>query len=124
MAYDIAMDMSTGDLVLQNSDLLLIDNVERVAQQITITLRFWRGEWFLATADGVPYLEYILVKNPNANHIRQILIDKIMSVDGVQQVTDMDLNFDTHNRRLSVSYAAQTTYGLVTKREVLGYGRG
>ena len=71
--YDIAMGINTNDIVLDaDNSLFMIDNAERVAQQIVITLRFWYGEWFLDTSDGTPYLEYILVKNPNMSHIRQI----------------------------------------------------
>ena len=71
MAYDIAVDVNISDIVLtDDGDIMLIDNAERVAQQIVISLRFWLGEWFLDTSLGVPYLEYVLVKNPNINHVR------------------------------------------------------
>lgn len=72
MAYDIALNTANNDLVIKNNDLILIDNAERIAQQVLITLRFWLNEWFLDTRQGIPYLEYILVKNPNKNHIKQI----------------------------------------------------
>lgn len=120
--YDLAENIATGDLLINNGDLMIIDNAERVAQQILITLRFWYAEWFLDTTQGVPYLEYILVKNPNINHVRQILTEKILSVEGVQTLDSMTLDFDERNRRLYVEYAATTNYGLVTRREVLGYG--
>lgn len=122
MAYDLALDMSTGDLLVQDRDLLLIDNAERVAQQIQITLRYWYGEWFLNTENGVPYLEYICVKNPNLYHVRQILTEAIESVEGVESVTDMTLTVDAQNRQLYCEYEAETSYGLITQREVLGYG--
>lgn len=122
MAYDIAMNTSSGDLVVKNGDLMIIDNAERIAQQILITLREWSGEWFLNTADGIPYLEYILVKNPNEDHIRQILSEAILDVDGVQSITSMDLTFSRVNRSLIVEYEAITDYGLITERSVLGYG--
>lgn len=123
MAYDIAMDVSTGDIALKDNDILLIDNAERVAQQVLITLREWRGEWFLKTADGVPYLEYILVKNPNMAHVRQVLTEAIESVEGVKKCTELDLQFNRVLRTLSVSYEIETDYGLITRKEVLGYGR-
>ena len=62
MAYDIALNTANNDLVIKNNDLILIDNAERIAQQVLITLRFWLNEWFLDTRQGIPYLEYILVK--------------------------------------------------------------
>ena len=123
MPHDLAMDMATGDLVLHDGDVLLIDNAERVAQQILITLRFWLGEWFLDTKDGIPYLEYVLVKSPNLLHIRQIFTEAMEKVDGVKRVEEMNLVFDVKNRSLHVDYEVSTDYGLITRREVLGYGR-
>lgn len=123
MPHDLAMDMATGDLALRDGDVLLIDNAERVAQQILITLRFWLGEWFLDVQDGIPYLDYVLVKSPNLLHIRQIFTEAIEKVEGVQRVEEMKFAFDVKNRSLRVDYEVSTNYGLLTRREVLGYDR-
>jgi len=124
MAYDIAMDVNTNDIVLdEDGSIFMIDDAERVAQQILITLRFWFGEWFLDTTDGTPYLEYILVKSPNMNHIRQILTERIQSVEGVVAVLSMNLEFNRQERHLTVEYEANTNYGLVTDKVILGYSR-
>ena len=122
MAYDIALNIAKNDLVIKNNDLILIDNAERVAQQVLITLRFWLGEWFLDTREGVPYLEYVLVKNPNMSHIRQILTEKIQSVEGVKSIVSLDFDFRRVTRELYVDFEVDTDYGLVTERAVLGYG--
>lgn len=123
MAYDLAMNVQTGDLVVRNGDLMIVNNRERVAQQVLITLREWLGEWFLKTSDGVPYLEYILVKNPNEAHVRQALSEAIQSVEGVKGVTELEFAFNRILRTLTVSYEIDTDYGFITKKEVLGYGR-
>lgn len=123
MAYDLAMDVSTSDLTVQGGDLMIVDNAERVAQQVLITLREWLGEWFLKTSDGIPYLEYILVKNPNEAHIRQILTQAIESVEGIKDVTELEFAFNHVLRALNVAYEIDTDYGLITRKEVLGYGR-
>ena len=122
LAYDIALNIASNDLVIKNNDLILIDNAERVAQQVLITLRFWLGEWFLDTREGVPYLEYILVKNPNMSHIRQILTEKIQSVEGVKSIVSLDFDFRRVTRELYVDFEVDTDYGLITERAVLGYG--
>lgn len=122
LAYDIALNIASNDLVIKNNDLILIDNAERVAQQVLITLRFWLGEWFLDTREGVPYLEYILVKNPNMSHIKQILTEKINSVDGVNSIVSLDFDFRRITRELYVDFEINTDYGLITERAVLGYG--
>ena len=108
---------------MQGGDLMIVDNAERVAQQVLITLREWFGEWFLKTSDGIPYLEYILVKTPNEAHIRQILTQAIESVEGVRDVTELDFTFNHVLRTLAVAYEIDTDYGLITRKEVLGYGR-
>lgn len=123
MAYDLAMNVQTGDLVVRNGDLIIVNNGERVAQQVLITLREWLGEWFLKTSDGIPYLEYILVKNPNDAHVRQILTEAIENVEGVKKVTELEFVFNRILRTLTVSYEIATDYGFITKKEVLGYGR-
>ena len=123
MAYDIAVDVNISDIVLtDDGDIMLIDNAERVAQQIVISLRFWLGEWFLDTCLGVPYLEYVLIKNPNINHVRQVIAEAIMQVTGVSKVDRLDFDYDAPNRALSVIYEVETDKGLITRKEVLGYG--
>ena len=122
MAYDLAMNINTNDLILKDRDLLLIDNAENIAQGIVIALRFWLGEWFLDTKQGVPYLERVLVKNPNENHIRQVFTEAIQGVPGVRKVVEMGLYYSTVERALVVEYVADTVYGILTRKEVLGYG--
>lgn len=122
LAYDIALNIASNDLVIKNNDLILIDNAEQVAQQVLITLRFWLGEWFLDTRQGVPYLEYVLIKNPNMSHIRQILTEKIQSVEGVKSIVSLNFDFRRVTRELYIDFEVDTDYGLVTERAVLGYG--
>ncbi len=119
---DLALSAASHDLLIVNGDLKLIDNAERIAQQIGITLKSFLGEWFLNQKFGLPYLEYILVKNPNMNHIQAIFREKILDVPGVTKINKINLSLDRKNRALSVSYEAETAAGLLTKREVLGYG--
>lgn len=119
--YDLAMNINTHDLIVRDGDLMLIDNAERVCQQVKITLCFWYGEWFLDTNDGTPYLEYILVKNPNISHIRQIISERIKSVEGVISLDSLDLFYNARERTLDVEYEATTYYGLITRKEVLGH---
>ena len=122
MAYDIGLNVQTWDIALQNNDFILIDNAERISQQIKISLQFWLGEWFLNSTLGVPYLERICVKNPNLQHIRQIFRNVIQNVSGIIAVNALDLTVDASKRVLTVSYKATTTDGVITRKELLGYG--
>lgn len=118
---DLALNAKSHDLIVNNADLMVIDNAERVAQQIKVQLLTWRGEWFLDTTHGVPYLDYILVKNPSIELIRSIFKEQIMSVDDVSDVVDIEIDYDVKTRIMTVAYEASTSYGLVTRKEKLGY---
>lgn len=120
--YDIALSAQTHDLIIKDGDIVLIDNAERVVQQIKIKLKSFLGEWFLDTTYGIPYLEDILIKNPSIDHIRNILRQEIIDVDDVTAVTSLSVLLNRQSRTLTVNFEAQTTFGLVTSKEVLGYG--
>lgn len=120
--YDLALNIDGWDLVFKDNDLMLIDHAERIAQQIKITLQFWLEEWFLDTTKGIPYLQYICIKNPNVQHIRQIFRNAILSVNGVDSVTNLTVSVNAKERILEVTYTASTSEGLLTRKELLGYG--
>ena len=119
---DLALDAKKHDLIIADGDFIVIDNAERVAQQIKIQLLTWIGEWFLDTTHGVPYLDYILVKNPNLELIASIFREQIMKVDDVDFVNSLEIDYDAQARTMTVEYEASTSYGLVSRKEKLGYG--
>ena len=119
MAYDIALNAKTHDIVVASGNFRLIDSKERIAQQLRITLWEWSGEWFLDARDGVPYREYILIKNPNMKHIRQVLSENIMKVDGVNRIDELNLKYDPKSRTLIVDFAIDTDEGKIMRTEVL-----
>ena len=118
---DLALNAKTHDLAL-NSDVMFIDNAERVAQQIKIQLLTFLGEWFLDVTHGVPYLNYVLVKNPNFTLIRELFREQILKVNGVSNLVSIDIDFNSATRQMSLSYEAETEYGMITRKEFLGYG--
>lgn len=119
---DIALHANDHDILIKDGDFLLIDNAERVAQQIKVKLLTFLGEWFLDNTWGVPYLEYILVKQANQDLIKQILSEQILSVDDVKSLNALELDYQVKVRTLIINYEVSTEYGLITRKEVLGYG--
>ena len=101
---DIALHANDHDILIKDGDFLLIDNAERVAQQIKVKLLTFLGEWFLDTTWGVPYLEYILVKQPNQELIKQILSEQILSVDDVKSLNALELDYQVKVRTLIINY--------------------
>lgn len=119
MSYDIQLDTLTHDLVIApNGDLLLVDEARRVAQQVKVTLLAFRGEWFMDTSFGVPYLEDILVKNPRPSIMNAVLRAAILAVPGVNRIKSLRLDFDRARRALTVTFNADTPYGLTGPHNV------
>ena len=119
---DIALHANDHDILIKDGDFLLIDNADRHSHQIKVKLLTFLGEWFLDTTWGVPYLEYILVKQPNQELIKQILSEQILSVDDVKSLNALELDYQVKVRTLIINYEVSTEYGLITRKEVLGYG--
>jgi hypothetical protein len=126
MALDLALGRKTHDLVFSTPtqpgtgfDLILIDNAERVAQQIKVTLLAFLGEWFLDVSWGTPYLEYILIKSARRGVIESVLRARITAVPDVRRVTSLTLQMDTVLRRLQVTFEADTRLGLINRSVIL-----
>jgi len=119
MSYDIQLDPLTHDLVIAApGDLRLVDGAARVAQQIKVTLLLFLGEWFLDTDFGVPYLEEVLVKNPNFAGVNALLRARILDVPGVTRIVSLSMDMNRQARTLSVTFSAETPFGLVGPHNV------
>lgn len=105
---DFALD-SDGDLGVAHGDLALVARRSAVAQGIAIRLRFFRGEYWLDEAIGVPYLEEVLIKQPNATLVRERLREAIADTPDVTQVIGTALQLGS-DRAASISYTVADAY--------------
>jgi hypothetical protein len=109
---DFALD-SNHDLDVSSLDLRLVTDANAVGQQLLIKLKLWRGEWFLDTEFGTPYLQSILGKQLTLSGAITALKKSILEVDGVQAITSFSYAFDRQARSLLVSFEAKTPYGII-----------
>ena len=112
LMLDIALD-ALHDLDTSTLDLKLVDSAEQVRQQLIIKLRLWRGEWFLDTEFGTPYIQQILGKQLTLSGALAALRKSILEVSGVRQILSFEYSFSNSTRKLSVSFTADTPYGIV-----------
>lgn len=111
MAIDLKLDLTEHDLAIENFDLATVDKIEQVRQKIQIKLKFFSGEWFLDTAEGVPLYSVVFVKNPNFNLIASTFKNEILSVEGVKSILSYDQSLDSVNRELTIGFKVDTIYG-------------
>lgn len=109
---DIALS-SNHDLDTSSLDLKLVDKAEQVRQQLLIKLKLWRGEWFLDTEFGTPYLQQILGKQLTLSGALAALRKSILEVEGVRQILSFSYSFSKSTRKLTVDFTADTPYGIV-----------
>jgi hypothetical protein len=104
---------SQHDIDTSGLDLNLIGLAEQVRQQLLIKLRLWRGEWFLNTDFGTPYLQEILGKQLTLSGAIAALQKSILEVTDVRRIITFTYAFSNATRKLTVNFVADTPYGII-----------
>lgn len=104
---------NSHDLSVENFDLVLLTGRDAVRQQILVKLKLWRGEWFLDTEFGTPWLQEVLGKQLSLSGVIAALQTSILEVNGTIRFQTFDYNFDRRERKLSVNFIVETIYGPV-----------
>lgn len=102
---DIALDPKTGDILLVERSAVLVDDVDQVAQNLAIRLRFIQGEWYLNILAGVPYYQYFFVKDPNQIQVESFLKDEIANTNQVTEITKFESDYDPIRRVFRVIFS-------------------
>lgn len=110
---DLALDPTTNDLLITAFDLSFVEDIDQIAQNLNIRLRFFLGEWYLDTLAGVPYYQYIFVKNPNQIQVDSFLQNEISSTVGITDITSYSSSYDGPTRNYSVNFSASSVSGPV-----------
>jgi len=107
---DLKLD-STGDLAIEDNDLVLLDGVDAIAQDVEVRLRFFLGEWFLDTRLGVPYYQKILGQKPRLTAVAGIFRKAILTTPGMLSITNFEIDYDGPTRALSISFRGTSIEG-------------
>lgn len=85
---------------------------QTVAQRLLIRLLNWRGEWFLDTEYGVPYLE-ILGQKRGKESVDLVFQQEILKENGVKEIVSFDSTFE--NRIYSATFQVKVVNGEVSQ---------
>lgn len=94
------------DLEIRNGTYVRVSGIALVKQKIRHRLQFHLGEWFLDRSLGFPWMDKVLIKNPNIFAVRTAIQNVILNTTGVQSVESTDFIFDRVNREVSIQYNA------------------
>ena len=98
-----------GDIQLINGNIVLITNEDRVRQLIENALSIRKGEWFYNTETGLSHDE-LFKKRPDLETLEFDIIQTITSLQEVEEVTDLTINYDSQDRAAIINF--NVTYDL------------
>lgn len=96
---------NTGDFDLSSGNLVVVqDPGVCTAAKLSNLFGLVLGEWFRDVRIGVPYFQYVFVKNPNLLLIDSLFRKVLLSAPGVSSVTSVNLTYDPAARTLGASF--------------------
>jgi hypothetical protein len=105
---------ASGDLAIENGSLVVLDDLTaETAQRLQTKFRFFLGEWHLDTRMGFPLYEKVFIKSPKLSELRVLYRELISTDEGVETLDELELDFDSSARELSLSFAATLIDGSV-----------
>ncbi|MDY0425266.1 hypothetical protein [Enterobacter rongchengensis] len=103
-----------GDYTFGQGDgNFLINTPECVAQAVKTRFELWKGQWFLDTTEGTPYIQSVLGKQRPEVYSLAIR-DRISSTPGVLSILSFDTVNNGQSRRVTFTASINTIYGQTT----------
>lgn len=110
----IDFKLTNGDIVISPFDIVLnTKGAEAVAQRIDITLKTFKGEFFLNTDFGAPWFQTVLRKGVSKNLIDTQLKNIILGVEGVLQVFEYESTINPTLRDMTITFKARVDDSIV-----------
>jgi len=117
---DLLLDDTSWDLATDATDLLLVNQADAIRQHLAQRLKAFMGEWFLDLRVGVPYLQQVMVKNPDPLVLDTVFKAEIINTPGIVELIEFDLRIDASTRELQLAFKALVDTGaIITYSEVL-----
>ena len=110
---DILLD-SSGNRVLVNGEYGFADGIQAVKQGIQVRALLYLNDVWYDLDLGVPYLENILIKNPNRIVVKAEIGRNIALTPDVTNVVAVSLEVDPLTRHAAINYTCNSTLGTVT----------
>lgn len=110
----LASDNINGLLLSTTKSLFLNQDLDALRDKVTQRLRFFLGEWFLDTTQGVPYLQQIFATTTNTSLIVSILNNEILKESDVTSIESSSNEYNSVTREFFYSATLNTIYGTTT----------
>lgn len=112
----IDIELGTNDEVtLVDGDLVLTRGVAATAQQCSLALRSFKGEWVYDLDDGTPWFQDVLGQKYSEAQIRGVIRNALLGVDTVASVEKLELSFNRGTRNVTINWAVLSSAGEVVE---------
>lgn len=112
--FDLKLSDSNG-LVMSDGDFVLTTTRGDICKQsLSITLNTWKGEWFLGTDFGVPYLQQIIGTARKKDIVDKVLLAQIADNEYVDTIQSYSSTEDKTNRYYSATFTVVVDEDTVT----------
>jgi len=109
---NLYIDPDTKDITVQNNQIrLTATNTEWLSSKIEHNLATYYKEFFANRNLGLPYLEQIFIKQPSMATVQSIFSNKILEVEGVEELLSFNAEFDSINREYLYDFVVLSTEG-------------
>lgn len=116
----IDYDLTTGDVTVSDGDIAMIDDPRATRQRLEQKLKLWRGEWFLNSEAGFPWLPEILGRRPRPEVVRSLIFDLVTTDPGIRAIKLLEIEFDPiADRQLRVSFDATLSTGVTESMDIV-----
>jgi hypothetical protein len=107
------LKITSNDLVLSGSDLIMLTNTDALAQVIENRLKLWLGEWFGALTSGIDYLTLFSEKQLLQEKARRIFRNAILADSRITNIKELEITYVNSTRSMTVRFVAESTVGLI-----------
>jgi hypothetical protein len=114
---------SNGDIVIENSDFIFVEDSEVLKQQLEINVNLVAGDWFLDLTEGIGYFnkEDKLLGNTALTVGKETEIRAaVTKVKGVEQIISFDYDIDRASNNLIISIVALSEFGEIPIETTIG----
>lgn len=101
--FAFAVDKTTNDWFLaDDGNVAVVQGAKAVAEHVRQRLRFFKGEWFLDTTAGMPWLDDIMARKFDPALAEVVVKREVLDTDYVTEITAFSVNFNMHTRDLQI----------------------
>lgn len=109
---DLKLNERKNDLVFVNGACPMTEGVnDAVAQELTLRLRTFRGEWFRDITFGTPWMQRVLGKKVDKSVVDIVIQEQIRKNPKVVQITHFESSFDSKAREYSCYFRVRSLEG-------------